>query len=98
MPLEKVERLADIFIERGYIVLSRCAWCQAELRERAELMVMSALHILGRGAAFCLCRALCHTFTLAIHKFFFKFLDAFMDMREEYIKLPRNVEELNHVT
>jgi hypothetical protein len=43
---------------------------------------------LGRGAAFCSCRALCHISTLAIHKFFFEFLDAFMDMHEEYIKLP----------
>jgi hypothetical protein len=34
----------------------------------------------------------------AIHKFFFKFLDAFMDMHKEYIKLPRNVEKLNRMT
>jgi hypothetical protein len=98
MPLKKVEHLADIFIERGYIVPSRCAWRRAEFRERAELLVMSTLYILGRGAAFCSCRALCHISTLAICKFFFKFLDALMDMCEEYIKLPGNVVELNHMT
>ncbi len=55
---------------------------------------MSAFYILGRGAAFCSCRALCH----AVHKFFFKFLDAFMDMHEEYINLPGNVVGLNRMT
>ncbi len=59
---------------------------------------MSALYILGRGAAFCLCGALCHISMSAICKFFFKFLDAFMNMGEEYIKLPGNVVELNRVT
>ncbi len=34
---------------------------------------------------------------LAICKSFFKFLDAFMDMSEEYIKLPGNVVGLNRV-
>jgi hypothetical protein len=63
----------------------------------AELLVMSALHLLGKGAAFCLCRALCHISRLEIRKLFFIFLDAFMDMQEEYIKLPGNVAELNRV-
>ncbi len=59
---------------------------------------MSALYILGRGAAFFWCRALCHIYTLAIRRFFFTFLDAFMDIHEEHIKLPGNVVELNRVT
>jgi hypothetical protein len=59
---------------------------------------MSALYILGKGAAFHSCRALCNISTPQVHKFFFKFLDVFMDMHEEYIKLPGNVAELNCVT
>ncbi len=59
---------------------------------------MSALYILGKGTAFHSCRALCNISTLQVRTFFFKFLDVFMDMHEEYIKLPRNVAELNHVT
>jgi hypothetical protein len=56
---------------------------------------MSALYILGRGTAFCSCRAMCHISTSRISMFFLKLLDAFMDMREDYIKLPGNVLELN---
>jgi hypothetical protein len=70
----------------------------AEFRERAELLVMSSLYILGKGAAFHSCKALCNISTLQVHKFFFKFLDVFLDMHEEYIKLPGNVAELNCVT
>ncbi len=98
MPFEKVERLTDMFIESGYIVPSRCAWRRAEFGKRAELLVMSALYILGKGAAFCSCRALYNISTSQVRKFFFKFLDVFMDMHEEYIKLPGNVAELNRAT
>ncbi len=98
MPLKKVERLTDMFIESGYIVPSRCAWRRADFCERVELLVMSALYILGKGAAFHSCRALCNISTSQVRKFFFKFLDVFMDMHEEYIKLPGNVAELNRVT
>ncbi len=98
MLLEKVEHLADIFIGCGYIVPLRCVWCRSEFCERAELFVMSALHLLGKSAAFCSCRALCHISKLEICKLFFIFLNAFMDMHDEYIKLPGNVVELNRVT
>jgi len=33
-----------------------------------------------------------------VHKFFYVFLDAFMDMRDEYINLPQNIPEMLRVT
>ena len=90
MPLSKVECLADIPIERGYVQPSRLLLRRAEFCERTELLVMSFFYLLGRGAAFCSCRTLCH--------FFFRFLDAFVDMRDEFIKLLENIQELNNVT
>jgi hypothetical protein len=95
---QKVECLVNIFIGHGYIVPSRCVWHQSESRKREELLVMSTPHLLGRGASFCSCRALCHISMLEICKFLFIFLDAFMDMQEEYIELPGNVAELNRMT
>jgi hypothetical protein len=56
---------------------------------------MSALYILGRGAPFCLLYPLTHISKTKKEKFFHRFLDMFMDMREEYIFLPRNMHELN---
>ena len=35
---------------------------------------------------------------MEVHKFFFVFLDAFMDMRGEYIALSENITELKRVT
>ena len=54
LPLTKVERLADIFINRGYVqppcsFLRHCEFCK-----RIELLVMLSLYLLGSGAAFSL--------------------------------------------
>jgi hypothetical protein len=70
-----------------------------EYHERTELLVMSSLYLLGRGAVFCSCRALCYISILKIQKFFFTFLDAFYnDLKSKYIKLPPSVDELHQVT
>ncbi len=64
---------------------------RAEFRERTELLVMSALNILGHGAKHRSLMALTHISTAEVRKFFFVFLDAFMDMRDEYINLLQNI-------
>ena len=71
---------------------------RAEFFERAELMVMTALYILGHGAHFRSLRALTHISTSEVRKFFFVFLDAFMDMRGEFVALPENITELKRVS
>ena len=98
MPLSKVERLADILIDRGYVQPPRLLLCRAEFRERTELFVMLSLYLLGRSAAFFSCRILCNISTLEICHFFFPFLDVLVDMRNEFIKLPENIQELINVT
>lgn len=98
MSLAKVEELTRTLIARGYIRRPRSLVRRAEFFERAELLVMSALYILGHGAAFRSVRALTHICMSDIHKFFFVFLDAFMEMRGEYISLPENIAELNRIT
>ena len=98
MPLSKVERLADILIDRGYVQPPRLLLCRAEFRERTELFVMLSLYLLGRSAAFFSCRILCNISTLEICHFFIRFLDAFVDMHDEFIKLPENIQDLNNVT
>ena len=98
MPLSKVESLVDTFIEQGYIVPSRSQLHKHEFRERAELLVMSSLYLLGRGAAFRSCRALCHISTSVVHKFFYTFLNAMVEMQGEYISFPDNMHDLKQVT
>ncbi len=50
--LTKVEELTDRFARRGHIRMPRSLSRRAEFHERAELLIMSALHILGHGAIF----------------------------------------------
>jgi hypothetical protein len=63
MPLVKVEVLMSTLINRGYIVPLRLHHCRSELRERSELLVMSALHLLASGASFWSCKVLCNIST-----------------------------------
>ena len=97
MPLSKLDELVDILIRRGYIKMPRSLFRRGEFQERAELLVMAALHILAKGATFKCCRTLTHISTSEVRKFFFAFLDAMVDMKDEYIFLPPNVTALNRV-
>jgi len=86
----KVEELTNISIDHGYMR-------RAVFRERSELLVMSALNLLGTGAGFCSCKPLCGISTSEVHKFFYKFIEALVDMKYEYICLPRNLTMLKRV-
>ena len=98
MPLSKVEELTEKLITRGYVRYPRTRCRQAEFRERTELLVMSSLYLLGTGAAFRSCRSLCSISTSEVQKFFYVFLDAIVDMKDEYVYMPRNITELNRVS
>ena len=97
MPLTKVEELTNILIDREYINTPRSQQRRVVFRERSELLVMSMLYLLGMGAAFRSCKPLCGISTSEVRKFFYKFIEALVDMKDEYICLPRNLTELNCV-
>ena len=97
MPLTKVEEPTNMFIDRGYINPPRSHRRRAVFRERSELLVMSALYLLGTGAAFCSCKPLCGISTSEVRKFFYKFIEALVDMKDEYICLPWNLTKLKCV-
>jgi hypothetical protein len=94
MPLLKVKELTDILINRGYIKVPRLLRFWEEFRERSELLVMSGLYRLGNGNSFRQLRSMCHISISEIRKFFADFLDVMVEMKNEYIYLPRNVVEL----
>jgi len=76
MPLSKIKKITDIFINREYIKPARSLFRRAEFRERAELFIMTALYRLGTGASFRTCRALCNMSTSEVCLFFDTFLHA----------------------
>jgi hypothetical protein len=90
----KVEELTNLLIDRGYIKMPRLHWRRAVFRERLELLVMSALYILGTGAAFYSCKPLCGMSTSEVRKFFYTYIEALVDMKDEYICLPWNITKL----
>ena len=85
MPLSKVKELMDTFISWGYIEVPRSLKFCEEFRERAELLVMSALYHLGNGNLFRQCWSMCNISVSEIHLFFFCFLSAMVDMKDEYV-------------
>ena len=84
MPLSKVEDLTNILIDRGYIIPPRSHRRRAVFRERSELLVMYVLYILGSGASSGISRS-------EVQIFFYIFIEALVDMKEEYIFLPWNL-------
>ncbi len=98
MPLSKVEELMEKLITRGYVRFPRTRCRQAEFRERTELLVMSSLYLLGTGAALQSCRSLCSICTSEVRKFFYVFLYAIVDMKDDYVYMPKNITELNRVS
>ena len=60
-----------------------------EFRNRAELLMMSALYILGHGASFCSLWPLCHMSKSDCTNFFHVFLDEMNNMHNEFIRMPK---------
>ena len=98
MPLAKVEELTDILVNRGYIKVPRSHRFRAEFRERSELLVMAVLYRLGNGNSFRQLRSMCHISVSEIRLFFFEFINAMVEMKDEYIFLPRNIAELRRTS
>ncbi len=94
MPLAKIEELTDILISWGYIKVPRSQRFQEEFRERSELLMMSALYRLGNGNSFRQLRSMCHISISEMSLFFFDFVNAMVEMKDEYIFLPRNIAEV----
>ena len=59
---------------------------------------MTALFCLGSGNSFRQCRSNTYISVSEIRKFFIVFLDAIVDMRDEYVCLPWDMTELRKLT
>ena len=98
MNLDKMEELTDILIRRGYIQQPRTLKFREEFREHSELFVLTALFRLGNGNSFRQCRSNTYISVSEIRKFFMIFLDAIVEMKDEFVYLPRNITELLRLT
>ena len=97
VPLKKVDDLVSIFLEKGWIPIGRATETDEEFKLKAELLIMSALNVLGHNSPF---RSL-QSNTEINHErhraFFHHFLTKMYSIRDEFIYLPRTPEELAEV-
>jgi hypothetical protein len=98
MSLGKVKHLTKKLIATGYLPPLRSLHRCTEYAERCELLFTSALYMLGTGAAFSIIYPLTHISTTEIEKFFHCLLDIFMELRDEYILMPKNFTKLAKIS
>lgn len=98
MPLRKVDELVNRFLSEGWITYTHHCRSETTLKIKAELLILSCLHILAHGAPFRLLQCYTNISYTEIRKFFHFFLDKMCSMEDEYIYLPRDEDELKDVT
>lgn len=98
MPLHKVDELVNRFLSEGWITYTHHCRSETTLKIKAELLILSCLHILAHGAPFRLLQCYTNISYTEIRKFFHFFLDKMCSMEDEYIFLPRDEDELKDVT
>lgn len=98
MPLHKVDELVNRFLSEGWITYTHHCRSETKLKIKAELLILSCLHILAHGAPFRLIQCYTNISYTEIRKFFHFFLDKMCSMEDEYIYLPRDEDELKDVT
>ena len=64
----------------------------------ALVLFKSVLYLMATGAAFRCCKPLCGICTSEVLKFFYIFIEALVEMKDEYIYIPRNITELQHLS
>ena len=98
LTLDKVERLAQIMIEKKIILPTRRIKSAIAVKVKAELHVLGALSILGHGLPFAVVSTYSNISKEEHRLFFHKFIEYFFDNHQEYIYLPRDADELRSVS
>ncbi len=98
MPLYKVEEIVKRLLEEKVITLSHHCRSEDQLSIKAELLVLGTLAILGGCfTSFRQIPTLTHIGATEHNKFFLRFVDFMWSIRNEYIYLPRDDEEIRKV-
>lgn len=98
MPLFKVEELTEILMMNECITEPRSLAFHAKFHGWSELLVMSSLYILGRAGSFHSYQTLRHMSVVAVCLFYpHHFLNSFMEMKDDYISISKNINELSRV-
>lgn len=98
MPLYKVEQLSSRIVSEKIISLSHHCRSEEQLKLKAELLVLGSLAILGGVyTSFQQVPVLTNICCTEHSKFFLKFVYFLWSVRDEYIYLPRDEEQLRRV-
>ncbi|KAL7543618.1 hypothetical protein ACHAWF_007427 [Thalassiosira exigua] len=98
VPLHKVDELVDLFLEKGWIRTAKHCPDWATLKIKAQLLILGALNILRMGAPFNALETYNHVCTSDNRKFYYKFINELFEVREQFIHLPKNEDDLRVIT
>ena len=98
LPLDKVERLANLMIDKRIIGPTRRIKTAIAVQVKAELHVLGALCILGHGLPFQVISSNSNISKEEHRLFFHKFINYFFDNHRDYIYLPQDAGELRSVS
>lgn len=98
MPLYKVELLSQRFLDEKWITLSHHCRTEAKLKIKIDLLVLAALAMLGGTVhSFRQLPTLTNICATEHNKFFLLFIRKLYSIRNEFIYMPRNEEELRKI-
>lgn len=98
MPLYKVEELVDRFITEEWVHCTHHCRTMDKLRLKTELLILGALTMLGGTMnSFRQLRTVTHICATDHINFFLLFVRRMWSIRDEYISLPRDEEELEQI-
>jgi hypothetical protein len=98
MPLYKVELLSQRFIDEKWISLSHHCRDEEKLKMKVDLLILGALSVLGGTVhSFRQLPTVTNICATEHNKFFLLFISKLYSIRDEYIYMPRDDEELEAV-
>lgn len=97
VPLKKVDDLVNLFLEKGWIRYTKHCGNDAQLRVKAQLLILATLNVLGHHSPFRTLTSNTEICPSDHRKFFHLFLDKMYSIKDEYIVYPRNMTALKSV-
>jgi hypothetical protein len=97
MPLSLLDKLTQMFLDRGWVTYTKRITRYDELYLRCQLRIMAALKVLDAHTPFRQLETTTNICTEEHRLFFHHFLDKMVSVKEEFLHYPKDMEELKPV-
>ena len=97
VPLEKVDGLVHLFLDKGWIRYTKHCVNDDQLHVKAQLLMLATLNVLGHHSPFRTLQSNTEISTSEHRAFFHLFINKMYSIKDDYICYPPNMEALNAV-